>query len=49
MKRDQWYGRKQFEINHDLEMRTNIMAAAVKSAGASIDELSESFNRLAKI
>ena len=49
MRKDIWYGREQFEINHDLDKRANIMAAAVKSAGASMAEFSESFNRLAKI
>ena len=49
MRKDLWYGRKQFEINHELNRRADILHKAVKSAGASLDELSKSFNQLAKI
>ena len=49
MKRDIWYGRKQFEINHESDKRANMFSVAMKTAGASIDELAESFNQLAKI
>ncbi len=49
MKRDVWYGRKQFEINYELDKRSNMFSAAMKSAGASMNELSEAFKQLAKI
>lgn len=49
MKRDQWYGRREFEINHESDKRANMFSAAMKSAGASMDELAESFKQLARI
>ena len=49
MKRDVWYGRKQFEINHDLDKRASIFILPGKSVGASMDELNDAFNQLAKI
>ena len=49
MKRDIWYGRKEFEKHYEYNKISNIFRVAVKSAGASMNELSEAFKQLAKI
>ena len=49
MRRDIWHGRKQFEINHKLDKRASIFKLAGKSVGASMEELTEAFYKLAKI
>lgn len=49
MNRDIWYGREQFEINHNFDKVSNIFRKSMKSFGVAIDELSEAFKQLAKI